>query len=247
MIKSSDMAASTKARILLVEDERDIQELITHRLRRESYDVRTANSGELGMEMIREDPPDVVLLDLMLPGIDGLEVCRRMRSDPQLASVAIVMLTARDEEADIVTGLEFGADDYIAKPFSPRVLLARIRALLRRRAELERGGSGEAESHHVDQAIRLSDIEILPDRFGVNVQGEAIELTSGEFRLLHLMAMRPGRVFSRRQIIETMHGSLVAVTDRSVDVQIVGLRRKLKGAGHRVQTVRGVGYRFVAD
>jgi two-component system phosphate regulon response regulator PhoB len=221
--------------ILIVEDEGDILELLRYNLNREGYRVLEATSGETALDVIRKDAPDLVLLDLMLPKIGGLEVCRRVRSDSNHKSVPIIMLTAKGEEADIVAGLELGADDYMTKPFSPRVLLARVRAVLRRNAT-EMPGDGES--------LQIHEIVIHPGRHEVLVAGEAIALTRTEFQVLHYLARRPGWVFTRYQIVDAVHGDDYAVTERSVDVQIVGLRKKLGDAGKYIETVRGVGYRF---
>ncbi|MFP4144930.1 MAG: response regulator transcription factor [Phycisphaeraceae bacterium] len=222
--------------ILIVEDEQDLLELLSYNLSREGYEVATATSGEAGLKLARSTPPDLVLLDLMLPGIDGLEVCRTLKSRDRTAESAVIMLTARGEEADIVRGLEMGADDYLTKPFSPRVLLARIKAVLRRRDREPAEGGG--------RVTEAGGVTIDPERHEVTVQGERVELTATEFRLLQLLASRAGRVFTRQQIIEALHEGFAAVTDRSVDVQVVALRRKLGEAGGKIETVRGVGYRF---
>ncbi|HEQ98125.1 MAG TPA: response regulator transcription factor [candidate division Zixibacteria bacterium] len=224
-----------KEHIHVVEDEEDILELIKYNLSREGYQVTTSASGEDAIEAVKSDPPDLILLDLMLPGADGFEVCRRIHNDPASQGIPIVMLTAKGEEADIVTGLELGADDYITKPFSPRVLVARIRAVLRRM---------KAEPLDEDAAIKIYGINIHPGRHEVNIDGKHVELTSSEFRLLYLLASRPGWVFTRYQIVDALHGEDYPVTDRSVDVQIVGLRKKLGKAARYIETVRGVGYRF---
>lgn len=221
--------------ILAVEDDRDILELITYNLEREGYEVTGATTGEDGVDAARSDKPDLVLLDLMLPGIDGLEVCRRLKADPDTAHLPIVMVTAKGEESDIITGLELGADDYVTKPFSPKVLIARIRAVLRRR---ERARVKE------DDIIKIDDMVIHPGRHEVTVGDECVDLTFTEFRILHILARRPGWVFTRHQIVDAIHGEHYPVTDRAVDVQIVGLRRKLGSAGEYIETVRGVGYRF---
>jgi two-component system, OmpR family, alkaline phosphatase synthesis response regulator PhoP len=177
----------------------------------------------------------LVLLDLMLPGMDGLEVCRKLKADPQTQAIPVVMLTAKGEESDIVAGLELGAEDYITKPFSPRLLVARARAILRRRTE------AQPEEKAV---IKIDDLAIDPGRRSVTVRGKDVTLTETEFRLLHLLARRPGWVFTRNQIIDAVRGEDCAVTDRSVDVHVVGLRRKLGPCGKRVETIRSVGYRF---
>jgi len=221
--------------ILIVEDSREIAELLQYNLAKEGYRVTTTPSGEEGLRLAAARRPDLVILDLMLPDIDGLEVCRRLKRARQTASLPVVMLTAKGEEADVVTGLEMGADDYIAKPFSPRVLLARIRAVLRRR---------EVEAAPPDSVIRVHNLQIDPGRFELRVDGEPVVLTATEFRVLHALARRPGWVFTRRQIAAAVHGEDDVVTDRAVDVQIVGLRRKLGSAAKYVETIRGVGYRF---
>lgn len=224
-----------KGKILLIEDDDDIGELVKHNLTREGYRVERASSGELGFTMSRTFKPDLILLDLMLPGIDGLEICKMLKNDMTTTDIPIIMLTAKGEEADVVTGLELGADDYITKPFSVRELLARVKAVLRRKAD-----RGTEEM----QAVRLDELEINPGKFEVLVKGKRVELTRGEFRLLHLLAGRPGWVFSRSKIIEEVKGEDYPVTERSVDVQIVNLRKKLGPLGKRIETVRGVGYRF---
>ncbi|WP_300670845.1 response regulator [Desulfoluna sp.] len=226
-----------KAYILVVDDEEDIQELIKYNLEREGFRVACAGSGERAVTIARQEAVDLIVLDLMLPGIDGLEVTRLLKGNPETAAIPIVMLSAKGEEADIVTGLELGADDYLPKPFSPRELLARIRAV-RRRSEKK------AEAAEPDDALILGAIEIRPGRAQVNVSGEAVELTFSEFSLLLLLARRPGWVFTRSQIVDGIRGDNYAVTDRSVDVIVAGLRKKLGACSLYVETVRGIGYRF---
>lgn len=221
--------------ILVVEDEEDILELVSYHLNREGYKVKQAMTGEEALQKVRTEAPDLVVLDLMLPELDGLEVCKRVKSDEATADIPIVMLTAKGEEADIVAGLELGADDYITKPFSPRVMIARVRAVLRRHQQAEPQDSEVLEVH---------DIVIHPGRHEVLVGGEPVDLTYTEFKILNYLARRPGWVFTRYQIVDAVHGQDHAVTDRSVDVQIVGLRKKLGHAGKYIETVRGVGYRF---
>lgn len=223
-----------REKILVVDDEEDIFELVRYNLSKERYRVTSALSGEIALQKAREEHPDLILLDLMLPGLDGLSVCRELKRDPAIGSTPIIMLTAKGEDADIVVGLELGADDYIVKPFSPRVLQARIKAVLRRREH------DEAD----DALIRIHDLSIYPARHEVLLKGIPIILTTTEFRILHFLARRPGWVFSREKIINAVKGEDYAVTDRSVDVQIVGLRKKLGSAGESIQTVRGVGYKF---
>lgn len=224
-----------KEKILLVDDEEDILELVKYNLGKEGYRVSSATTGEDALRMVGEHPPDVILLDLMLPGMDGLEVCRQLRNNPNTSDIPIIMLTAKGEDADVVTGLELGSDDYVTKPFSPRVLLARIRAVLRRKEQ--------AEPEDVS-VVRIHDIVINPARHEVLVEGRPTILTATEFRILQFLVRRPGWVFSRDQIINAVRGEDYPVTDRSVDVQIVGLRKKLGEAGNWIETVRGVGYRF---
>ncbi len=224
-----------KEKILVVDDEEDILELLRFNLSREGCQVFCASSGEEALRLVRSEIPDLIVLDLMLPGIDGLEVTRRLKSDPNTKHLPIVMLTAKGEEADIVTGLELGADDYVAKPFSPRILVARVKAVLRRKVK---------EAPEETSVIRIHDLIIDPRRHEVLVNGEPVVLTFTEFGILNYMARRPGWVFSRFQIVDAVKGEDYPVTDRSVDVQIVGLRKKLGPAGKYVETVRGVGYRF---
>jgi two-component system phosphate regulon response regulator PhoB len=210
-------------------------ELLRFNLSREGCQVFCASPGEEALRLVRSEIPDLMVLDLMLPGIDGLEVARRLKSDPNTKNLPVVMLTAKGEEADIVTGLELGADDYVTKPFSPRVLVARVRAVLRRKAK---------EAPEETSVIRIHDLVIDPRRHEVLVNGEPVELTFTEFGILNYMARRPGWVFTRFQIVDAVKGEDYPVTDRSVDVQIVGLRKKLGSAGKFIETVRGVGYRF---
>lgn len=227
----------SKERILIIEDEEDILALVQYNLLREGYRVSCAMSGEEGLDLARSEAPDLILLDLMLPGMDGLEVCRALKKGAATAQIPVIMLTAKGEEADVVAGLELGADDYIPKPFSPRVLIARLRTVLRR---LER----EAAPADKNGVLRLRELTIHPGRNEVLVNDEPVELTFTEFRVLQLLAGRPGWVFTRNQIVDAVRGESYAVTERAVDVQIVGLRRKLGEAGKYIETVRGVGYRF---
>jgi len=227
-----------KALILVIEDERDIQELISYNLEREGYTVMKADTAERGLEMIKAARPDIVLLDMMLPGIDGFEALKRIRSDPDTAGIAVFMVTAKSEDSDIVAGFELGADDYICKPFSPRVLVARIRARLR---EL-RKEAGVREGPKKQLSSR--GITLDPDRHEVSVNGEPVGLSVTEFDLLEFFMSNPGHVFSRQRLIDAVRGQGYQVTDRAVDVQILGLRKKLGDSGEVIETVRGVGYRF---
>ena len=224
-----------RERILVVEDEEEIQELIAYNLSKEGFRTVAALSGEDALKKVRAENADLVLLDLMLPGMDGLDVCRALKKDEKTQAIPVVMLTAKGEESDIVTGLELGADDYIVKPFSPKILVARIKTVLRRK---------RAEPADESAPLTIHNITIHPGRREVLVAGKAVELTNMEFRVLHFLAGRPGWVFSRYQIVEGVRGDNYPVTDRSVDVLIVGLRRKLGEAGEFIETVRGVGYRF---
>jgi len=226
--------------VLVVEDDEDIRELVGYNLLKEGYQVAGVASGEDALTAVESKTPDLILLDIMLPGLDGLRVCRKLKENPKFQSIPIIMLTAKGEEPDIVAGLNMGADDYVAKPFSPKVLLARIQAVLRR-AETDHDVSREEEEGEV---VEIQDLIIHPGRHEVFVCGKPVELTATEFRLLHFLAHRPGWVFTRQQILDGVHGDNYAITDRAVDVQIVGLRRKLGAVGDYIETVRGVGYRF---
>jgi len=240
-----------KPSVLIVEDEDDIRSLVSYNLSKEGYNVAEAATGEDALKLAEQQPFDLALLDLMLPGVDGLTVCRRLKGNPRTADIPVIMLTAKGEESDIVAGLNLGADDYITKPFSPRVLLARSRAVLRR-TPVEAGGGdgaggngpGGGDSQSKEPAIRIHGLVIHPGRHQVIRDGENVELTSTEFRVLKFLASRPGWVFTRQQILDGVHGTNYAITDRAIDVQIVGLRKKLGEAGSYIETVRGVGYRF---
>ncbi len=224
-----------KENILVIEDEEDILELISFNLGKEGYRVVGATSGEQGLKAARANVPGLIVLDLMLPGIDGLEICKVLKNDSKTQHVPVIMLTAKSEESDVITGLEVGADDYITKPFSPKILIARIRSLLRRRAR---------ETDKSTSTIKAHDVLIHPGRHEVVVAGKPVDLTLTEFQILQLLARHPGWVFSRYQIVNEIRGDETIVTDRSVDVQIVGLRKKLGDAGQYIETVRGVGYKF---
>lgn len=221
--------------ILVVEDELDIAELLAHSLNKQGYDVQVAHSGEEAMGALSKQHPDLILLDLMLPGISGLNICKDLRQREAFALTPIIMLTACGEEDDILEGLKCGADDYITKPFSPRVLAARIEAVLRRAPRSEKKDTDFVEIHN---------LAINPQRHEVKLDGKAIQLTFSEFKTLHFLAQHPGWVFSRYQIVDAVHGEEYPVTERSVDVQIVGLRKKLGESGKLIETVRGIGYRF---
>jgi two-component system alkaline phosphatase synthesis response regulator PhoP len=224
-----------KQKILAVDDEEDILELLRFNLTKEGFAVVCAASGEEALKSALSHRPDLILLDLLLPGMDGLEVAKRLKSDPSTREIPVIMVTAKGEEADIVTGLEVGAEDYITKPFSRKVLIARVRAVLRRKT------SAPVD----DQAVvSVQDLTIHPGRREVLVKGKPVVLTFTEFGILNFLARRPGWVFTRSQIVDAVKGDEYFVTDRAVDVQIVGLRKKLGSAAEVIETVRGVGYRF---
>ena len=226
----------SKETILIVDDEEDIIELIKYNLKNEGYAILAAQTGEQAIKIAKQSQPDLMVLDLMLPGIDGLEVTKYLKNNEQTRDIPIVMLTAKGEESDIVTGLELGANDYISKPFSPKVLLARIRSILRRRKK-DGVNTVEKVKHEGDMVIDRA-------RHIVTIEGETIDLTLSEFELLSFLADKKGWVFTRGQIVDAIHGENYAVTERSIDVIIVGLRKKLKNHAAMIETVRGVGYRF---
>ena len=221
--------------ILIIEDEEDIQELLQYNLSKEGFRTIGALSGEDGLKKIRKERIDLIVLDLMLPGMDGLDVCRRLKKDDKTQNIPIVMVTAKGEEADVVTGLELGADDYIVKPFSPKILVARIKSVLRRKS---------AEIVDNSRPLTIHDLVIHPGRREVLFRNKPVKLTNMEFQVLHFLASKPGWVFSRYQIVEGVRGDNYPVTDRAVDVMIVGLRKKLGDAGKYIDTVRGAGYKF---
>ena len=224
-----------KQKILAVDDEEDILELLRFNLVKEGFAVVCAASGEEALKAALSQRPDLILLDLLLPAMDGLEVARRLKSNPSTQEIPVIMVTAKGEEADIVAGLEGGAEDYITKPFSRKVLIARVRAVLRRKA------SGPADDQEV---VSVHDLTIHPGRREVLVKGKPVVLTFTEFGILSFLARRPGWVFTRSQIVDAVKGDEYFVTDRAVDVQIVGLRKKLGSSAKVIDTVRGVGYRF---
>ena len=222
--------------VLIVDDETDIIELLRYNLVKEGFQVAGVTSGEAALRKVRADRPALILLDLMLPGLDGLTLCEALKKDPKTRAIPVMMLTARGEEADIVRGLNLGADDYITKPFSPRVVVARVKAIMRRVPRAGPAGGGDV--------LTIHDLAIHHGRHEVRVNGDLVELTFTEFTILGFLASRPGWAFTRYQIVEAVHGDNCVVTDRSVDVHVVSLRRKLGLAGKYIQTVRGIGYRF---
>jgi len=225
----------SKPLIVVVEDETDIQDIIAYNLKREGYDVLTATRGDQGLSLIQAKNPDLIILDIMLPGIDGLTICQQLRAETKTKALPIIILSAKEEESDVVIGLGLGADDYIPKPFSPRELLARVKAVLRR--------STARESQQQDQ-IRRGDLIIDIDRHQASLQGTPLKLTATEFKLLMVLASHPGRAFSREQLLNRVVGDAVVVVDRNIDVHIRSVRKKLGTQTGLIETVRGVGYRF---
>ncbi|PCK07465.1 MAG: DNA-binding response regulator [Alteromonadaceae bacterium] len=224
----------SQKRIVIVEDEPDILEVLSYNLKREGYEVFSALDGSAGLALIQQKMPDLALLDIMLPGMDGLEICRNVKSRNRTAHIPIIMITAKSEESDVVLGLGIGADDYIAKPFSPRELVARVKAMLRR----------NAVSEPTKEYIEADGLVIDAGKHKVYLRGELVKLTATEFRLLHYLARHPGRVFSREQLLNQASGDDVMVIDRSIDVHIRAIRKKLGDDQYYVETVRGVGYCF---
>lgn len=226
---------SRKKRILVVDDERDLVELISMNLQRHGYEVLTANDGKIGLELARKQGPDLILLDLMMPGLTGQEVATRLKGDPQTATLPILMLTARGEETDIIVGLSLGADDYVTKPFSMKVLMARVAAVLRRKAGVE----------SAQQLITNGPMIIDPARHEITLEGRPISVTPTEFKLLSALGNARGRVLSRDQLTDRIMGAGVLVTDRAIDVHVTAVRKKLGDWQWMVHTVRGVGYRLL--
>jgi phosphate regulon transcriptional regulator PhoB len=223
-------------KIVVIEDETDILEVIAYNLKREGYDVITSTSGEDGLEKIEKSKPNLVVLDLMLPEVDGLELCRKLKADPLTQSIPVIMVTAKGEESDVVLGLGVGADDYITKPFSPRELTARVKAVLRRSKS-----KGESDRR---ERVAFEGVVIDPQRHEVRVDGEAVLLTATEFRLLHFLALHPGRVFTRDHLLTRVIGDDAIVIDRNIDVHVRAIRKKLGSRRELIETIRGVGYRF---
>ena len=225
-----------KKTILIIEDEPDIQDLLEFHLNKEGYNVLTSSDGEIGLKIARKQDPNLILLDLLLPGIKGLDVCRILKSDVNTSNINIIMVTALGQEENIVKGLETGADDYVSKPFNMSILLARVSAVLRR---------NNTDAISYDDNVNINGIKIIPRLREVTAgEQKIIDLTFTEFQILHLLATHPGWVFTRYQIIDKIRGDNYPVTDRSVDFQIVGLRKKLGDHGKLIETIRGVGYRF---
>jgi phosphate regulon transcriptional regulator PhoB len=226
------------ARVLVVEDEPDVAEMIRYNLAREGYDVRVASNGADALRQIKETKPDVVLLDIMVPQLNGWEICRRLKQDRETKAIPVIMVTGRVEEGDKVLGFELGADDYVTKPFSPRELVARVRAVTRRGRPIE-----DADG----QPLRAGDLEIDRQRFEVKMKGRLVELTRKEFDLLAALVRTPGRVFGREELLDLVWGQDGFVEPRTVDVHVARLRAKFTAARAPepgIETVRGVGYRF---
>jgi DNA-binding response OmpR family regulator len=232
ILKGESMSKPT---VLVVEDDPDIVEVLVYNLRREGYVVDSVGDGERGLALALSRKPDIVLLDLMLPGMDGMEVCRRLRAKEDGADVPVIMLTAKGEETDVVLGLEMGADDYVTKPFSPREVLARVRALLRRKERERKGGERKR--------IEVGDVVLDAERFEATLAGEDLALTRAEFRLLWALCARPGRVFTRDELVDRITAGESLIIDRNVDVHISAIRRKLGASAGLIATVRGVGYK----
>ena len=235
--QQAQVKMSTREKILVIEDEADILEVTQYNLTREGYRVSTSRDGEDGLARAKREAPDLVILDLMLPGLDGLEVCRRMQSDPITSGIPIIMVTAKGEESDVVTGLQMGADDYVTKPFSPKELMARVKSVLRRGPLREERSAGER--------IVRDGLIVDVGKHQVLVDGEAQTFTATELRLLHFLASHPGRVFARDQLLSRAIGDHAVVIDRNIDVHIGSIRRKLGPYRDMVETIRGVGYRFL--
>ncbi len=223
-------------RILAVDDEKPIIELLRYNLEKEGFKAFTCGNGEDALQLAKAELPDLILLDLMLPGLSGLDVCRKLKEYPPTAGIPVIMLTAKSEDSDVIIGLELGAEDYITKPFSPKVLIARIRTVLRRKNRKAPVPEGEK--------VLIHGIGIDPERHEITLDGERLDLSVTEFQILEYLARNPGRVYSRTQIISAVKGSSYPVTERSIDVQILGIRKKLGERSDCIETVRGVGYRM---
>jgi len=230
-----------KYNILVIEDDTDIQQLVSYNLIKSGCNVTCADSGEEGLQFLEKESFSAIILDLMLPGRNGMEICHQIRMDNKIKHIPVVMLTAKSEEDDIIAGLDCGADDYVTKPFSPRILVAKLEAIIRREDDkLQASGNDE-------EIITVHDLQIMPARHDVTVNGQTVRLTGSEFSILLFMARKPGWVFSRQQIIDKMRGYDYSITPRAVDVQIFGLRKKLGSSGDCIETIRGIGYRMKVE
>ena len=226
----------SKKKIVIIEDEPDILEVLSYNLKREGFDVFSATNGTLGLSLVEKELPDLLLLDLMLPGLDGIEICSAIKNNPVTQNTLIIMVTAKGEESDIVLGLGVGADDYITKPFSPKELVARVKAVLRRGQLVDTVSPTEK--------IQVGDLSIDTSKYEVSIGSKEVRLTATEFRLLHYLASNPGRVFSREQLLSRAMGDDVVVVDRNIDVHIRGIRKKMDIDPPLIETIRGVGYRL---
>ena len=222
--------------IVVIEDEKDILEVLEYNLKREGFKVSISSNGKSGLDMVRQSKPDLVLLDIMLPELDGLDICQSLKKDSATNTIPIIMVTAKEEESDIVLGLGLGADDYITKPFSPKELIARVKALLRRSNE-----TGHTKS---SSSINIGPLKIDPEQFSVHLSDQTLNLTNTEFRILHKLASHPGRVFNREQLLHDAIGEHIIVSDRNIDVHIRSIRKSLGKHKYLVETVHSVGYRF---
>ena len=223
-----------KSKIVVIEDEVDILEVINYNLLKEGFDVCSALDGEEGLALIKKEVPDLVLLDLMLPGLDGIEICRKLKTDYSTRSIPIIMVTAKGEESDIVLGLGMGADDYMVKPFRPRELMARIRSVLRRGDFIEEG----------EGLVSIDELVIDINRHEVKLEGKKIVLTAMEFKLLHFLASHPGQVFTRENLLNHVSSDDTFIIDRNIDVHIRSIRKKLNKHRELIETIHRVGYRF---
>lgn len=227
-----------RSKVVVIEDEPDIVEVMSYNLKREGFQVASAMRGDEGLNLVRNQSPALVILDLMLPGMDGLSVCQQMKSDPITRDIPIIIVSAKGEESDVVIGLGMGADDYLGKPFGPRELLARVKAVLRR---------GAVRDENQRERIVFRDLLIDAARHEVRDADRPVKLTATEFKILYQLASQPGRAFSREQLLNRVVGEGVVVVDRNIDVHIRAIRKKLTTSNHMIQTIRGVGYRFIDD
>lgn len=227
-----------KTKIVIVEDEPDILELVSYNLTREGFETISVTEGDKAIPLIEEQSPSLIILDLMLPGMDGLEICRCLKDSDITRDIPIIMMTAKSEETDVVLGLGLGADDYIPKPFRPKELIARVKAVIRR-------SSNSNQSQEKDEeVILLGQVQIYPEQYKLVIDGQAVVLTLSEFKILTALAANPNRVLSREQLLRETGGDQVVVIDRNIDVHIRAIRRALKNYAHLIETVRGVGYRL---
>lgn len=229
----------SRKHIVVVEDERDILEVLSYNLKREGFAVTSCLDGVEGLEVIQKHVPDLVLLDLMLPGMDGLDICRQLKANYRTQNVPVIMVTAKGEEVDVVLGLGIGADDYISKPFSPRELIARVKAMLRR--------SSEADTREQNERIEVDGLVINAAKHKVTIDDREVQLTATEFKIMHYLASHPGRVYSREQLLDNVLGSDAVVVDRNIDVHVRAIRKKIGEDQNFIDTIRGVGYRFTEN